>query len=138
MKILWLNINSSYSHTSLAIPALHAQLREFDGSKIEWKVISGTINRDISSYIGEIFEFNPNLILSTAWLFNHNYLYSLLVRSKALMKETSIILGGPEFLGDNNEYLLRNSFIDAVFRGEGEEVYPLFIDRKSTRLNSSH
>lgn len=131
MKILWLNINSSYSHTSLAIPALHAQLRKFDGSKIEWKVISGTINRDISSYIGEIFEFNPNLILSTAWLFNHNYLYSLLVRSKALMKATSIILGGPEFLGDNNEYLLRNSFIDAVFRGEGEEVFPLFIEKFS-------
>ena len=131
MKILWLNINSSFSHTSLAIPALDAQLKESERSKIEWKVISGTINRDISSYIGEISEFNPDLILSTAWLFNHNYLYSLLVRSKALLKDVSIILGGPEFLGDNYKYLLRNNFIDAVFRGEGEEVFPLFIEKFS-------
>ncbi|HCT94046.1 MAG: hypothetical protein A2X19_04365 [Bacteroidetes bacterium GWE2_39_28] len=129
MKILWLNINSSYSHTSLSIPALHAQLWESVESDIEWRVISGTINRDISLYISEILEFNPHLILSTAWLFNHNYLYSLLVRSKALLKDTSIILGGPEFLGDNYEYLSQNSFIDAVFRGEGEEVFPLFVDR---------
>jgi len=128
MKILWLNINSSYSHTSLSIPALHAQLKESDESEIEWKVISGTINRDISLYVAEIFEFKPHLILSTAWLFNHNYLYSLLVRSKALLKNTSIILGGPEFLGDNYEYLSRNSFIDAVFRGEGEEIFPVFIE----------
>jgi len=128
MKILWLNINSSYSHTSLSIPALHAQLKESDESEIEWKVISGTINRDISLYVAEIFEFKPHLILSTAWLFNHNYLYSLLIRSKALLKNTSIILGGPEFLGDNYEYLSRNSFIDAVFRGEGEEIFPVFIE----------
>ena len=33
MKILWLDINSSYSHSSVALPAIHAQV---DG-RDEWE-----------------------------------------------------------------------------------------------------
>lgn len=126
MKILWLNINSSYSHTSLSIAALHAQIMEPD-SNIEWRVISGTVNRELSYFVDEIVTFKPDLILSTAWLFNHEYLLSLLFRVKTLLNECTIVLGGPEFLGDNSKYLFCNSCVDAVFRGEGEEIFPQFI-----------
>ena len=42
MKILWLDINSSYSHSSMALPAIHAQVA--DRSEWEWCVVRGTIN----------------------------------------------------------------------------------------------
>ncbi len=28
MKILWIDLNSSYAHSSLALPALHAQVKD--------------------------------------------------------------------------------------------------------------
>ena len=34
MKILWIDLNSSYAHSSLALPALHAQIA--DDTSIEW------------------------------------------------------------------------------------------------------
>lgn len=38
MKLLWLDLNSSYAHSSLALPALHAQIA--DDTTIEWCIVS--------------------------------------------------------------------------------------------------
>ncbi|MDZ4058503.1 MAG: B12-binding domain-containing radical SAM protein, partial [Bacteroidales bacterium] len=113
MRILWLDINSSYSHSSLAIPALHAQLLPHDESKHKWQILSGTINRDQSFYLSQISEFRPDYILSTSWLFNHIFLLTILNRAKALLPDLRIVLGGPEYLGENREYLIKNRFITA-------------------------
>ena len=48
-------------------------------------------------------------------------------RVKALLPEACPVLGGPEFLGDNEEFLRKNPFVDCVFRGEGEEVFPQWL-----------
>ena len=45
MKILWIDLNSSYAHSSLALPALHAQMKE--QTDIEWSVVSATINENV-------------------------------------------------------------------------------------------
>ena len=42
MKLLWIDLNSSYAHSSLALPALHAQTGDMAG--VEWEVVSATIN----------------------------------------------------------------------------------------------
>lgn len=44
MKILWLDLNSSYAHSSLALPALHAQIAT--DNSIEWEIVSATINEN--------------------------------------------------------------------------------------------
>src|SRR3989339_70738 len=127
MRILWLDINASYSHSSLAIPALHAQLSETITERYSWRVVSGSINRETTYYLSEIAEFSPDIILSTLWLFNHKKVLSVLERAKALSPNIRIILGGPEFLGDNRDFLNKNRFTEAVFRGEGEDIFPEFI-----------
>ena len=128
MRILWLDINASYSHSSLAIPALHAQLSQPVEQRHNWRVTSGTINRELMHYLSEISEFSPDIIFSTVWLFNHNCVMSVLERAKAMFPKVRIILGGPEFLGDNSEFLNKNNFTEALFRGEGEDIYPEFIE----------
>ena len=127
MRILWLDINASYSHSSLAIPALDAQLDKDVVNSHQWRVLSGTQKKDIAYYLDEIQLFNPDIILSTLWLFNHKYVVSILEKSKKSSPEILVVLGGPEFLGNNFQFLKRERFIDAVFRGEGEEIFPLFI-----------
>ena len=99
MKLLWLDLNSSYAHSSLALPALHAQIA--DDTTIEWCVVSATINENTGSVVNQIYHHQPDIIAATNWLFNHEQLLHIVSRAKALLPHCCIILGGPEFLGDN-------------------------------------
>ena len=125
MKILWIDLNSSYAHSSLALPALHAQLA--DASSIEWNVVSATINENIGSIVEEAYQYKPDILAATPRLFNHEQLLHITSRLKALLPESCFVLGGPEFLGDNEEFLHKNPFINCVFRGEGEESFPKWL-----------
>lgn len=125
MKILWIDLNSSYAHSSLALPALHAQMSTNDS--VEWEVVSATINENTGMVVDEIYRRQPDILAGTMWLFNHEQLLHITARLKALLPQSTIILGGPEFLGDNEPFLRKNSFIDCVFRGEGEEAFPQWI-----------
>lgn len=126
MKILWIDLNSSYAHSSLALPALHAQLKDCDG--YEWKTVSATINENIGRVADEICRHQPDILAATCWLFNHEPLMHIAARAKALLPKARLILGGPEFLGENETFLQRNPFVDCVFRGEGENEFAHWLE----------
>ncbi|MFA6769955.1 MAG: DUF4080 domain-containing protein, partial [Bacteroidales bacterium] len=128
MRILWLDINSSYSHSSLAIPALDAQLSNSQREQHEWKMLSGNLKSGSGWIINQILDFGPDIILTTVWLYNHLFLREILMRVHALRPQIRVVLGGPEFLGDNSLYLKENRYAEALFRGEGEEVFSSFIE----------
>lgn len=124
MKLLWFDFNSSFAHASLALPALHAQSRvDIPTLDVEWQVFSATINERVGWLVSAICEREPDVLVATCWLFNHEALMQVLARVKVLLPQTVIALGGPEFLGDNELFLRRNPFVSAVFRGEGEHVF---------------
>lgn len=125
MKILWIDLNSSYAHSSLALPALHAQMTE--DISVEWEVVSATINENVGMIVDTIYQHRPDILAATTWLFNHEQLLHVTARVKALLPHSCLILGGPEFLGDNEEFLRKNPFVDCVFRGEGEEAFPQWL-----------
>jgi hypothetical protein len=128
MKILWLDINSSYSHSSLAIPAMDAQLDEYSRQKHSWEIVRGTLKTPANQILEKIYEFNPSIIFSTLWLFNHNSVNHILAKFKKINPHVRIYLGGPEFLGDNEEFLTKNRHINTVFRGDGEGIYKSIIN----------
>ena len=121
MKILWIDLNSSYAHSSLALPALHAQVK--DCPEYEWETVSATINENVGMIVEQICQHQPDILAASCWLFNHEVLMHITSRVKALLPNTSFILGGPEFLGDNEAFLIRNPFVDCVLRGEGETEF---------------
>ena len=125
MKILWIDLNSSYAHSSLALPALHAQVKDYP--EYEWEIVSATINENVGMVVDEICRHTPDIVAGTCWLFNHEALMHITSRVKAILPETCLILGGPEFLGDNEAFLRRNPFVDCIFRGEGEEGFALWL-----------
>ena len=126
-KLLWLDLNSSYSHSSMALPALHAQLHGDAGW--EWVSVPTTINEAPDGVLAKVVAESPSVIAATCWLFTHEQLIAILARCAAVMPDVTIILGGPEFLGDNEAFLRRNSFVKCVFRGEGEVSFPLWLER---------
>ena len=125
MKLLWLDLNSSYAHSSLALPALHAQIA--DDTTIEWCTVSATINENTGMVVNQIYHHQPDIIAATNWLFNHEQLLHIVSRAKALLPHCCIVLGGPEFLGNNEAFLRKNKFVNGVFRGEGEKVFPIWL-----------
>ena len=125
MKLLWLDLNSSYAHSSLALPALHAQIA--DDTTIEWCIVSATINENTGMVVSRIHKHRPDIIAATNWLFNHEQLLHIICRAKALLPHCCIVLGGPEFLGNNEAFLYKNKFVSGVFRGEGEEGCPQWL-----------
>lgn len=135
MKILWLDINSSYSHSSVALPAIHAQVE--DGSQVHWDVVRGTINEDPGALAVKVADSRPDVIAATFWLFTHQMQIEVLSRAVQLLDEVKVICGGPEFLGNNEEFLRRHGFITAVLRGEGELALPKWIDAVDQKLKWS-
>ncbi len=123
VKFLWLDINASYSHSSMALPALEAQIVSNISKHIEWSIVSGTIKSNKEEIISQILKHSPDYIFATGWLFNINCLLSILRKTSALLENSRIILGGPEFLGDNSEFLNSFPFVTAVFKGDGEEIF---------------
>ena len=127
MNITWLDIDASYSHSSLALPALEAQLTDEVRSLCTINIVSGTIKSSLDQIIAEVIDSDAQYILATGWLFNIDYLISVLSRVCSIDPNLKVILGGPEFLGDNREFLIRNRFVTSVFKGEGEGVFNDFI-----------
>lgn len=126
MKILWLDINSSYSHSSVALPAIHAQV--MDETRWEWSVLRGTINDNPGTLAAAVAEEKPDVIAATFWLFTHRMQLEVLTRTVQLIGGVKILCGGPEFLGNNEDFLRRNPFVTAVIRGEGERALPSLLE----------
>ena len=126
MKFLWLDINSSYSHSSVALPAIHAQVS--NRRDWEWTVVRGTINDNPGSLAAAVAEAKPDVIAATFWLFTHQMQIEVLSRAVQLIDGVKVVCGGPEFLGNNEDFLKKNPFITAVIRGEGEIALPRFLD----------
>ena len=146
MKILWLDINSSYSHSSVALPAIHAQVcgrpefcaegcdkdsDEADGSRQsdwEWCVVRGTINDNPGALASAVAKEMPDVIAATFWLFTHQMQIEVLSRAVQLLDDVKVVCGGPEFLGDNEDFLRSHPFVTAIIRGEGEEALPKWLE----------
>ena len=126
MKILWLDLNCSYAHSSLALPALHAQVMH--RTDVEWNVVRTTPGEPVGVVVDAIHAHRPDVLAATAWLFTHEHLLHVVSRVKALMPHVKVILGGPEFLGDNRQYMLCHPEVDCVLRGEGEESFAQWLE----------
>ena len=89
MKILWIDLNCSYAHSSLALPALHAQMKECPS--YEWKMVSATINENIGKVVDDICSHRPDILAATCWLFNHEPLMHIIARVKAVCPNVRVI-----------------------------------------------
>lgn len=126
MRILWLDLNCSYAHTSLALPALHAQVMH--RADVEWAVVRTTTGEAVGTAVDAVYAHRPDVVAATAWLFTHEHLLHIVARLKALLPQATVILGGPEFLGDNETYLRHHPEVDCVHRGEGEDSFARWLD----------
>jgi len=121
MNLTWLAAESSYSHSSLALPLLHAAAT--GAQRVRWHVVRATTKEHVPTVVARISEQAPDVLAATVYLFNRSFVLAVLRRVKALLPRCRVVLGGPEFLGDNGDFLRAERAVDVVVRGEGEVVF---------------
>ena len=121
-NLVWLTVNSSYSHSSLALPLIHARCCEIPGW--HWEHCETTIAEDPLETVCRLEKSAPDLLCISLYLFNRKYVLDIVRRFHVLHPECPIVAGGPECLGEGAASLLtENPFLYAVFRGEGEQLF---------------
>ena len=117
-RLVFLTVNSSYSHSSLALPLLHSAC--CDLTSWEWFRYDMTNASDVISAVRDICDLHCDLLATDLYLFNRQTAIDVLQRIHTLQPECRIAVGGPECLGEGAEKLLQQyPFLDRIFRGEG-------------------
>lgn len=128
MNVTWINLNAAYSHASLALPVLHAACTVRCSKDHTWREVAATPASDPFAVVTAVQATDPDLIAATAYLFTRDQLFRILRRARRVMPGARIICGGPEFLGDNRDTLVREPWLDCVARGDGEPTFPRFLN----------
>ncbi|MFZ2658001.1 MAG: B12-binding domain-containing radical SAM protein [Victivallales bacterium] len=123
-KITFLEVNSSYSHTMLSYGYLRSCTEKMI-SGWKWSHIETTTNELEDASVLKLLAEKPGAVCATIYLFNHEFTLRILKKFKALQPSCMIFLGGPEFLGDNEQFLRRNPEISAVVRGDESSFHKL-------------
>ena len=116
LKPLLIGINSKYTHTSLSVRTLSANSNGTEFCEF-------TINENVLDVAANIYARQPDVLCFSCYIWNIEYVLKLASTLKKMLPDVIIVFGGPEVSYSGTEVLEKNSFVDAVIRGEGEETF---------------
>lgn len=114
-KIILTTLNARYTHTSIGLRYLFANLKELQETAV---VMEFTINENIQTIAEDILKHQPKIIGIGVYIWNASEVQELVEIVKKVSPDTKLILGGPEV----SHFPLRVNFdsADFIIRGEGE------------------
>ena len=127
MKIAFISVNSSYSHSGFAAWCLRAAVGE--DPAWEWWTVEATIKERPETIAEKVLASAPRVVAATAYLFNREVVAAVLRAIKRTNPRCLIVVGGPECLGDNRPWVEPPGVADVAVRGEGERVFPEILRR---------
>ncbi len=125
-NIAYVGINSSYSHSMLAFGKLQAWC-ENKNITANWHEFSRTTKDYENGLVNDILATDTQVVFATCYLFNVDVVVKVLAMIKAINPDIVTVVGGPEFLGNNETFLSRYSFIDYCIRGDESSVDDFII-----------
>ena len=114
MKIILTTLNSRYTHSSIGLRYLYANMKELQEST---EILEFSINDAIQSIAEKILIHKPDIIGLGVYIWNVSYISELLHIIKKISPDTTIILGGPEVTHEPFRVKLE---ADYILQGEGE------------------
>lgn len=123
MNALLVGINAKYIHTSLSVRTIYSYV---NNPCLLWTEYN--INEDAAFVCADIYKRHAEAVFFSCYIWNIEFVLKIARRLKSVAPDTLIILGGPEVSYSAEEYMDRNSFIDAIIRGEGEETVKHIIE----------
>lgn len=134
MKVLLTALNAKYIHTNLAVRYLEKSVIDILYESV--KIKEFTINNDTDYIMREIYDYNPDILCFSCYIWNIDMINYIIKHIKKIMPEVIIVLGGPEVSFDTEALMKKNDAIDIVVIGEGEETFRELI--LSLRTNSDY
>lgn len=135
MKILLAAVNAKYIHSNLAVYSLRANLLNY---KSYVKLKEYTINHQREDVIQDIYLEQPDVLVLSCYIWNIDFIQSILADIKKVLPQIDIWLGGPEVSYLSETFLREHPHVKGIMRGEGEvtfrELTALYVD-KHTDLN---
>jgi len=130
-EIVLVAINSRYTHTSIALKYLYANLNELQ-KKTE--IIEFVINEQVQTIAEKILEKKPKIIGIGVYIWNAIDVHNLIEVLKKVSPKTKIVLGGPEV--SHQPFRVNFDKADFIVQGEGEiSFYELCLDILKNRDN---
>ena len=113
-------INSKYVHTNLAVRYLKRFVEAY--SDIEIDIYESNINNNLMKIVRDIGEQEPEKIFFSTYIWNKEIVFKITKEIRKILKNTKIILGGPEVSFNPVEIMNENPEIDGIIIGEGEKI----------------
>jgi anaerobic magnesium-protoporphyrin IX monomethyl ester cyclase len=120
MKILLATLHAKYVHSSLALPYLAAACADLDG--LEFEILELTVNEQQDQLLSRLHGAAADAVLFSCYIWNTELTLKLASDLKQLAPDTAIVLGGPEVSFGAFDLMVRNSAVDCIVRGEGEQI----------------
>ena len=115
MKIILTTLNSRYTHSSIALRYLFANMKEL---QIDSKILEFSINDALQTIVEKLLINNPEIIGIGVYIWNVSYIHELIHILKKISPETIIILGGPEVT--HEPFRVNMDEADYIIQGEGD------------------
>ncbi|MEA2111753.1 MAG: DUF4080 domain-containing protein [Campylobacterota bacterium] len=114
-KIVLTTLNSRFTHTSLALRYLYANMQELQENTC---ILEFTINEAIQSIAERLLDESPKIIGIGVYIWNAGEVKELIEILKKVTPQTKIILGGPEV--SYEPFRVDFSLADVIIQGEGD------------------
>ncbi|MGE4396984.1 MAG: DUF4080 domain-containing protein [Sulfurimonas sp.] len=117
-KIILTTLNSRFTHTSIALRYLYANLKELQDDAM---ILEFSINDALQSIVEKLLVHQPEIIGIGVYIWNVTYVSELIHIIKKVSPQTKIILGGPEVSHEPFRVDLESA--DFIIQGEGDIAF---------------
>ncbi len=118
MKITLTTLNSRYTHSSIGLRYIYANLHEF---KTQAQILEFSINDAIQTIAEKLLTNKPNVIGIGVYIWNVSEVAELVHIIKKISPKTILVLGGPEV--SYIPFRVNLDDADFIIQGEGEESF---------------
>lgn len=119
-KILLCALNSSYTHTNLAVRCIKKSLAEAGYS---CGIAEFNLKDKRRRVLDTLVAANADIYGFSAYIWNVRELFAFAADLKKLRPAAKLVFGGPEVSFDTDERLLTHPYIDCIITGEGERAF---------------
>jgi len=117
-KIVLTTLNARYTHTSIGLRYLFANLRELQDDAV---ILEFTINENIQSIAERIADRHPFIVGIGVYIWNASPVRELIEVIKKVSPETIVVLGGPEV--SHQPFRVDFDRADCIIQGEGDLAF---------------
>lgn len=121
MKTVLFALNSSYSHTNLAVRAIACGMEKYG---LDYEIIEKSQKDKRASILSSLVFADADIYGFSTYIWNVEDMCAYASTLKKLLPRAKIIFGGPEVLFRGKEFFAAHPYADYIIRGEGEDSFP--------------